>query len=130
MKRLALVASAAAATTILLASPALAAAPSVTMDPAGVLSTDGRQVTVSGTYRCDPSPIGASASLGVTLTQQTTAGNRANSRGIIVPCTGQVEPYSVDTVGSVLPGPARYRVVLNAVPTNEQVIADGALTVA
>ena len=108
MKRLALVASAAAATTILLASPALAGAPSVTMDPAGVLSTDGRQVTVSGTYRCDPVPGGVEK-LFLNVTQPTR-GSKAQAAGFAVTCTGLPETYAatltVVSPTALAPGPA------------------------
>jgi hypothetical protein len=125
------------AATVLAPAPAYAAAAVVTVDPVAVQTVpptraNGNRghVVVSGTYRCDPSPIGTLAQLAVTLVQPPTGpGRLTNSRGINVTCTGNAEPYSIDTVGTVVPGSARYHVVLNAVPTNEYIIADGVLTV-
>jgi hypothetical protein len=96
------------AASVVVAGTAVAADPSVTMDPVGVLSADGRQVLIGGTYRCDPVPGGTQYIYPkVTQTQVPAV---AQSAPIKVTCTGVVERWTVvaPTISTypLVPGPA------------------------
>lgn len=114
-RRFAVVSAVAAATVLAFPLAASAAAPSLTLAPAGVIGSAGRTVSVSGTYRCDFVP-GGTQRLMVKVVQSNPFTAQAQNI-FVVPCTGAVLPYAftlpVISAASMLPGPATGQALLN-----------------
>jgi hypothetical protein len=113
---------------LLVAAPALAAAPTITADVA-VTRTGTNSAVVTGTYTCE---AGSTATISAVTHQTSASGAPIGAKGFsgTLSCTGLLQTWSVTVRGSLVDGPGTVTAVINQLSPAATARYDGPIVVA